>query len=683
LKLFSTAKPPRRPLWLAAAFLLAKAACGQDVVLDPAGNIWRLSLAGNGLTCGVFWGMGMPDNLPCTDAIVTKLDPTATKVLFTKTLGGSGNSGGIAIASDSAGDIYIAGYTTARNFPVTSGALQGKNAGPYSSQTDQLSVIPGGDVFVVKLNPDGSLAYSTFLGGSGNDVPTAMSVDGAGSVYVAGTTSSTNFPVTSSPISKTASAGFVAKINPGGKSLGFATYFPAYTAALTVDSAGAAYLAGSAGNTLLTTSGAFQRTFGSGQESFAAKISATGSLIYYSYLGGSGGSGSNSAFALAVDSRGAAWIGGVTGSETFPGLKGTGGAFLVKLAPDGSALQTGSRFGPYSPAGSSATAFVAVDAEDNVYASGFMFPPTGPFSVHGYKPPGFDPTKNAQLSTPCSNSGANFLIEEAADGTPLYVSYLRQNGPLSVTAPGHVLIYDVGVSPLDLTSTPTMNFQCPVNSASYQPPLAPGEIVSLFGYGLGPEKGVAGEPDADGRFPISLSGVEVQFNGVAAPLLWVQAGLINTVVPQNMIINTVQVSYRDRSAPPLDVSGQVANPGVFVVANQDWTVNSRSNPAASGSTIYVYATGMDLAGVNFPNGQLVPRSPLVPFNFSRDEDAVLFDGTPGTILWAGAAPGLIFGVAQINVQLPASLAATAPFTSVPMVVQSISYSSPPFTVFVK
>jgi uncharacterized protein (TIGR03437 family) len=664
---------------LAAAFLLAKAACGQDVVLDPAGNIWRLSLAGNGLTCGVFWGMGMPDNLPCTDAIVTKLDPTATKVLFTKTLGGSGNSGGIAIASDSAGDIYIAGYTTARNFPVTSGALQGKNAGPYSSQTDQLSVIPGGDVFVVKLNPDGSLAYSTFLGGSGNDVPTAMSVDGAGSVYVAGTTSSTNFPLTSSPISKTASAGFVAKINPGGQSLGFATYFPAYTAALAVDSAGAAYLAGSAGNTLLTTAGALQRTFGSGQESFAAKISATGnSLIYSTYLGGSGGPGSNSAFALAVDSRGAAWIGGTTGSEKFPGIKGNGGAFLVKLAPDGGALQTGSRFGPNSPTGGSGTAFVAVDAEDNVYASGFMIAAIGAFSA-----PGFEPTKNAQLFTACGSSSANFLIEESADGTPVYVSYLRQNGPLSVTAAGHVLIYDVGVSTLDLTATPAMNFQCPVNSASYKTPLAPGEIVSLFGYGLGPETGVAGEPDADGRFPTSLSGVEVQFNGVAAPLLWVQAGLINTVVPQDMIVTTVRVSYRDQSAPPLNVSGQVANPGVFVVANQDWTVNSRSNPAASGSTIYVYATGMDLAGVNFPNGQLVPRSPLVPFNFSRDEDAVLFDGTPGTILWAGAAPGLIFGVAQINVQLPASLAAAAPFTSIPMVVQSISYSSPPFTVFVK
>lgn len=672
----AAAKPRGHQLGLAAAFLLVKAACGQGVVLDPAGNIWRFGRGNNALTCGVFWSMGNPENIPCGDAIVTKLDPTGTHVLYTKTLGGHGDSGGVAIGADSAGNIYIAGYTTAPDFPVTSGVLQGKNAGPYSSQTDQTGVIPGGDVFVVKLNPDGSVAYATFLGGSGNDVPTAMSVDGVGSVYVAGTTSSTNFPVTSSPISDTPSSGFVAKINPGGQSLSFATYFPAYTNALTPDSTGAVYLAGSAGNTLLTTSGALQTSFGGVvQDAFAAKISATGSsLIYSTYLGGSGSSGLEAGLALAVDSRGAAWIGGTTGSENFPGTTGNGGAFLVKLAPDGSAIQTGSRFGP----GGSGTAFVVVDAEDNVYASGFMIQSIGAFSA-----PGFEPTRNAQLSMPCDYSGANFLIEQASEGTPLYVSYLRQNGPLSVTAPGHLLIYTTGVSNLDLTSPPAMNFECPVNSASYTVATAPGEIVSLFGYGLGPEKGVTGEPDEDGRFPTSLSGVEVHFNGVAAPLLYVQAGQINTGVPQSAIISTIQVSYHGQSAPPLYVSGQAANPGIFVVINQDWTVNSQANPAASGSIITVYATGMDIAGVKFPDGQVVPRSPLLQFNFSRDGDTVLFAGTPGTILWEGAAPGLIFGIAQINVQLPPSLTATSPVTSVLMVIQSISYSSPPFAVFVK
>ena len=583
----------------------------------------------------------------------------------------------MAIAADTAGNVYIAGYTTAPDFPVTTGALQTKNAGPYGSQTDQTSVIPGGDVFVVKLNPDGSIAYSTFLGGSGNDVPTAMAVDRTGSVYVGGTTSSTNFPLTSSPISNAPSSGFVAKIDPAGRSLAFATYFPAYTNALKVDSTGAVYLAGSAGNTLFTTSGALQTTFGGGnQDSFAAKISATGrSLIYSTYLSGSGSSGVEAAFALAVDSRGAAWIGGSTGSENFPGTTGSGGAYLVKLAPDGSAIQAGSRFGL-----ASATTFVAVDVQDNVYASGFMFStqPQLPFSA-----PGFHPTANAQLSMPCDNSSANFLIEEASDGAPLYVSYLRENGPLTVPSPGHLLIYTTEASILDLTSTPAMNFQCPVNSASYMMSMAPGEIVSLFGYGLGPETGVTGEPDADGRFPTSLSGVEVQFNGVAAPLLYVQAGQINTVVPRSAVIGSIQVSYQGQNAPPLYVSGQGANPGVFVVVNEDWTVNSQANPAASGSIITVYATGMDVSGVHFPDGQVVPISPLVPFNFSQDGDAVLFAGTPGTILWEGAAPGLIFGVEQINVQLPASLSPTSSVTSVPMVLQSmLSFSSPPFAVFV-
>lgn len=363
----------------------------------------------------------------------------------------------------------------------------------------------------------------------------------------------------------------------------------------------------------------------------------------------------------------------------FPGTTGSGEAFLIQLSPDGQTVEAGSRFGTSDGYGN--TSFVAVDSEDNAYASGEIDQISGTFS-----PTGFQPTPSAQLSMPCSPSVGSFLIESASNGTVLYASYLRRTGTIFVTAPGHLLIDSTsGAVSLDLTSIPAMNFQCPVNSASYTVPAVGGEIVSLFGYGLGPLAGVSAQPDSSGRYPTSLAGVQVQINGVPAPLLYVQAGQVNTVVPNNQhpsdFLYTVEVSYQDQSAPLLDVYGQQANPGVFAVLNRDSTLNSPMNPAKPGSIVSVYATGMNVFDLNFPDGVVTPLSPLLP-STSLDGNAVLFDGVATAILWEGAAPGVIFGVEQINVQLPASLS-TSVVTSVPMVVQSsYEFVSPAFAVFV-
>jgi len=157
--------------------------------LDPSANLWTTGSVSNAFTCGLFTTPNPPQPIPCNDATVTKFDPTGTQVLFTTTLGGHGNSGGVAIASDPGGNIYIAGYTTAPDFPVTAGALQTTNAGPFSTLSPPYpgSVSAGGDAFIVELNSSGSIVYSTFLGGSGNDIPTAIAVDRlpAFTVYVA------------------------------------------------------------------------------------------------------------------------------------------------------------------------------------------------------------------------------------------------------------------------------------------------------------------------------------------------------------------------------------------------------------------------------------------------------------------------------------------------------------------
>lgn len=133
-----------------------------------------------------------------------------------------------------------------------------------------------------------------------------------------------------------------------------------------------------------------------------------------------------------------------------------------------------------------------------------------------------------------------------------------------------------------------------------------------------------------------------------AALLYVQAAQLNTVVPNKPYdfyggTSTVNVTYQGKNAPPLDISEAAGNPGVFIVLNSDWTVNSMANPTKPGSTIVVYATGLDVSGVIFPDGQIVPAGTLLPYNFIENLDAVWFDHTNGTILWEGAAPDIVFG----------------------------------------
>ena len=456
----------------------------------------------------------------------------------------------------------------------------------------------------------------------------------------------------------------------------FSTYSPASIESLAVDSSGNIYLTGGAGAGFVTTPGVVQSAFGGGGlDAYVTKLSASGdSLIYSTYLGGSG---RDEVDTIAVDSEGAVWVGGSTDTG-FPGISGSGGAFLLKLSADGSRIESGSSFGPHKPVGGSAVGYVALDALDNAYAFGYMIQATGPFS-----PSGFQTTTNAQLSNPCNvfPSGSTFLVETAPNGDWVYASYACQLDAILVLAPGHLFTHSNSASMPYLTTPPPMNTAAATNAASYSPAIAPGEVVSLFGAGLGPTNGVVGEPDANGRYPTSLAGVQMTFSGVPAPLLYVQSGQLNAVVPREVGSSTIQVNYQGQTAPSVTSSTQAFNPGVFAVVNQDGTVNSKANPAHAGSTISIYATGAGAPPL--PDGQIVPLSPLFPFDAESRGDAVLLSGIPGAIVWEGAAPGLILGVNQINVQIPPSLPVSAPSTSMSMIVQcAMSFNSQPFAVFV-
>src|SRR5438874_1208469 len=180
-----------------------------------------------------------------------------------------------------------------------------------------------GDAFVTKLNASGSaLLYSTYLGGNSEDDGNGIAVDAAGSAYVAGLTTSTDFPTANPLQSKNAGSSdvFVAKLNASGSALIYSTYLGGsssdFAFGIAVDSSGNAYVTGHTASTDFPTANPLQSKNAGSSDVFVAKLNASGSaLIYSTYLGGSS---SDFAFGIAVDSSGNAYVTGQTASTDFP-----------------------------------------------------------------------------------------------------------------------------------------------------------------------------------------------------------------------------------------------------------------------------------------------------------------------------------------------------------------------------
>ncbi len=324
----------------------------------------------------------------------TKLDPTGGTLLYSTFLGGSGNDSANAIAVDSNGNAYITGQSTSTNFPVTPGAIQ--TAGQST-----------GLAFVARINPalsgTGSLIYSTLLGGTSSNVGTGIAVDASFSAYITGQTTSTDFPATTSAFQSslkgTAGNAFVARVDTTtANNLLYATYLGGTTTSGPGDTGSAIALGPNSnvfvtGNTKATdfpvTSGVLQSSpKNSNKTTFVARLDTTksnaASLLYSTYLGGSA---QDAAAAIAVDSSGNAYVGGVTDSSDFPTIPGApqftrtttnrGIGYVSVLNSTGSALSFSTYFG-----GNTADAVTGVGLDTanppNVYIGGLTASPDFP-----------------------------------------------------------------------------------------------------------------------------------------------------------------------------------------------------------------------------------------------------------------------------------------------------------------
>jgi uncharacterized protein (TIGR03437 family) len=214
-----------------------------------------------------------------------------------------------------------------------------------------------------------------------------------------------------------------------------------------------------------------------------------------------------------------------------------------------------------------------------------------------------------------------------------------------------------------------------VNSASsLSGPVAPGELVVVYGSGLGPAAFAGAQLDSSGHLSDNVAGTQVLFNGVAAPLIYTRADQVAAIVPNGVSGQQnvqVQVNYQGQSTPVFSTTVADTAPGLFTldqsgqgqgaVLNQDNSINSAANPAARGSTVSLWATGQGQSDPDWADDVLAPS----PLPQPKNKVNVNIGGQWAQILYAGAAPGLA-AVIQVNAKVPYG---TKPGSKVPVVMR--------------
>jgi len=229
----------------------------------------------------------------CASAFIAKFNPTASALVYSSYLGGTGDTAALGVAVDSSGNAYLTGTTNAADFPATAGVTQRSLASASCSLAGKSVTCP--DAFVAKVGSTGSLSYATFLGGAGVDLGFGIAVDSTGNAFVSGITNSTNFP-TASPLQAALGSGtcilrisgipynlncpdaFLTKLDPAGATLLYSTYLGGsnvdFATGVALDASNNVYVTGGTFSPGLSTPGAFQSMLGSKGDAFVFKVLA-------------------------------------------------------------------------------------------------------------------------------------------------------------------------------------------------------------------------------------------------------------------------------------------------------------------------------------------------------------------------------------------------------------------------
>jgi uncharacterized protein (TIGR03437 family) len=615
-------------------------------LIDGAGNTYSTSVAYSNqfVTTGAaqtqygggFCGASPAGAIPCTDAVIAKVDATGRPVYSTY-LGGPTNDAGNAVAADAAGNVYVAG-STGGSFPTTA------NAAIPTSATST--------TFAAKLSADGSkFIYSTYLPDTITNVY-GIAVDAQGNAYIVGVTT-TNHACAIKLSADGSSVVYTMVLAGSNKDAG---------AAVAVDAAGDAFVTGGTSSPdFPVSSGVVQSQLAGAQNAFLTKLDPSGNIVFSTYLGGSG---TDSGSAIQVDASGNAYIVGATSSLDFPTTAGSfapaplvpawaisPGGFTAKLSADGSSLAYSTYFfGVWA---------LAVGTSGDTYLSG---------SAGGFLPV----TQSAPQPCVAGNyggGGSDFVAHLDGHGALVDETYFADDVTyplgMAVAADGSVLVAArSGLSQIRFGgpewSAPacmTMNVN---NAATFGvAKISPGELVTFAGFGIGPENGVTAERGADG-ISTMLAGVQVLFDGKAAPVLYAQSRQVNAQAPfelNGQSTTSITVTYNGAVFGPMTVPVVFAYPGFFrlqpnvsaqaYALNQDGTLNSVTNPAPRGSVVAYWGTGFGSTSPGCATGGLNAPGPV---NLVPDLSVIMELGGP--VQYAGGAPGLACGITQVNMQVP-------------------------------
>jgi uncharacterized protein (TIGR03437 family) len=543
-----------------------------------------------------------------SEAIVAKLD-TSGKTALLVNLGGKGNDVANALALDGAGNVYVAG---ARHTP----------AAPF----------PGGAGFVAKLSPVGEILYSI-------DFPSAVdaiAVDAAGAAYVTGTTYTRDFPTTPGLPSDEFLGfprnwgAFLTKIDPFGAKIVFSTVISGHDkpcgccsscftsgrgatgVAVGVDAAGNAYFTGNSDVVDLPTTPGVLTPTGSG--AFVAKVKADGTALgYLTYIGSGGVTVSpnfwpaNRVAAISVDAAGNAWVAGTNSDGALPisgAFAGVNDAFALKLNPTGTAVVWGAYLGGEST--DEATA-AALDAKGNFWIAG---------STSSVDFPNRDGW----------STGEDFIVEYDASGVLTYTARYPTTTVRQTIAADTLIHTTTTTGVVSATVASPHPLARPWNVGPAGGQVAAGLALEIYG------------PHIGGTGP-------VYFNDLPAPVLYSSDTQINVVVPF-AIDGQKTARLRIGSGPDFGVVVLPAMPRIAAVVNEDGTVNSYDNPAVPGSIMTMWVAGAALPEPPVADGTIATSA------HEYYVGTVTANGAPATVLYAGAAPGLIAGVAQINFVAP-------------------------------